>query len=88
MWFKTLPPKAWPTDTHRLETEDQTEIEALYEKYVQAVDLEQKTVDLDAQICHLMVEMGVSKLRFPDGNIYEVKFYKSPKEHYRLKRSK
>lgn len=88
MWFKSLPPKAWPTDTHRLDAEDQQLVEQLYADYVQSQDLEQKSIDLDAEICHIMVKLGISKLRFPDGNVYEVKFYKSPKEHYRLKRSK
>jgi CRISPR/Cas system-associated exonuclease Cas4 (RecB family) len=85
-WFKNLPPKSWPKDTHRMEGFEA--LEQLYSDYNIATTLATDVEELDQKICNVLVDEGVSKVRFSDGSIFEVKLYKSPKEHYRLKRSK
>jgi hypothetical protein len=85
-WFKTFPPKQWPTDTHAIDGGE--DLERLYDQYLLVSGSEDEATKLDLDMCNILVDNRVSKVRFADGNIYEVKLYKSPKEHYRLKRSK
>jgi hypothetical protein len=87
LWFKQLPPKSWPKDTARLEDAGIL-LEELYADYLEVCDSEAAADVLDGKICDVLVDSGVNKVRFADGNIYEVKLYKSPREHYKLKRSK
>jgi hypothetical protein len=85
-WFKSLPPKRWAKDVSRIESTE--ELEALYFEYQQANEAAVNSENLEHSICNLLIEQGVDKVRFSDGEVYEVKLYKSPREHYRLKRSK
>lgn len=85
-FFKTLPKKEWPTDTHKLMQAE--EIEALYQEYAQAKSAAAPLGSLEERLCSLLIEEKVRKVRFSDKEVYEVKFYKSPREHFELKRSK
>ncbi len=87
MWFKQLPPKQWPERTEQL-GELGTALENVYLKYQDTKTMVSATEALDLEICNLLVDAGIRKVKFGDGEVYEVKLLKSPKEHYELRRSK
>lgn len=86
-FFKTLPPKRWAKDTSRLGAVGE-ELDAVYEEYVTIVNAEEHKERLEQELVAILNENEITKVRFIDGNVYEVKLYKSPREHFALKRSK
>jgi hypothetical protein len=42
----------------------------------------------EESIVHLMEQRKVKKVRFSDGAIFEIKFLKSPRPHFELRRAK
>ncbi len=86
VFFKSLPPKEWPKDTDRFPAGE--ELERLFYAYTQVCASEARATELEGEICTMLVEAGVRKVRFSDKSVYEVKWYKSPREGFRLKRSK
>lgn len=86
-FFKGLPAKSWPKDTDRLGDVGQ-ELEAVYAEYKQAEDAAATKERLANEIIDLCLGAEVNKIRFSDKEVYEVKLYKSPKEHFELKRGK
>lgn len=87
-FFKSLPPKSWPKDTDRLDAELGGRIEGLYEEYKVAAMLAPEAEAIEAELCRLLSTNRINKVRFSDKEVYEVKLYKSPREHFKLKRSK
>lgn len=85
-FFKTLPKKEWPVDSRKLSGFEQ--VEELYAKYAEAAAATTNMQRVEEEICELLIGEEVRKVRFADGEVYEVKFYKSPREHFELKRSK
>jgi len=86
-FFKTLPPKRWPTDTSRMGDVGEV-IDEIYLEYATIVNSEEAKDRLEQELVTMLNEEKVTKVRFSDGNVYEVKLYKSPREHFALKRSK
>lgn len=86
-FFKTLPAKRWPKDTSRLGDEGLV-IEELYENFKVASQAVDNIQSAETELVNLLTDLHIDKVRFADGEIYEVKLYKSPKEHFRLKRGK
>lgn len=87
-FFDTLPKKSWPKDTNRLPVEVARQLEEIYDEYSKA-DAASKTREaLEAELCGLLDEAQVYKVRFADGNVYDVKYLKSPKPHFELRRGK
>lgn len=91
-WFKTLPPKRWSRDSDLIEDSEGNNIgqdlEALYAEYKAATELELRKEVVEQRLCDLLTDAEVKKVRFSDGNIFEVKLLKSPFEHLELRRSK
>lgn len=86
-FFQTLPAKSWPKDTNRLKEEGAV-LEQLYNKFSQADQAASEREQIEQQLCQAMREAGLKKVRFEDGSVFELKFLKSPKPHYELRRSK
>lgn len=87
-FFNTLPNKSWPKDTDRMTKELSARLEDNYAEFIEEqglIDRRKKTEEL---IIKDMLDNGIKKIRFSDGLIYELKFLKSPREHYELRRSK
>ncbi len=86
-FFKTLPEKHWARDTNRL-----GEIgEKLEELYTQLAGIDHRIgqrAQIEEKICMILNSAKVNKVKFSDGSIYEMKFLKSPRPHYELRRSK
>lgn len=91
-WFKSLPSKRWATDTDRISSSEGKavgrELEALYEEYAAAQQATAKLKNLEAKMCEILSDAEVDKVRFSDGEIYEMKLFKSGGEHLELRRSK
>ena len=81
-----LPAKEWPTDVHKLEGAEL--VEQLYAEYKQASEASDAVARLEEELCNALIAEKVRKVRFSDKEVYEVKFYKSPREHFELRRSK
>ena len=85
-YFATWPKKQWPKDTDRLASGN--ELETLYANFVQAKEAGDEADKLEHELCKLLEREQVQKVRFQDGNVYDLKFLKSPKPHFALKRGK
>jgi hypothetical protein len=85
-YFKTLPPKRWPKDTSDLKNTDK--LEDLFKQYrsLEQADMKRKAIEQD--ITKLLEEQEVRKVRFSTGDIYDVKFLKTPYPHYELRKGK
>jgi hypothetical protein len=86
-WFKTFPKKSWPTDTSKLESLGE-ELEASYSDYKMLEGASKEEGRLGEAIATVMAENKIQKIRFSDGEVYEAKLLKSPREHLELRRSK
>lgn len=71
-YFKTFPPKEWPRDTDRL-GEGGQQLDSLIDAFEDATQGAEEAKRLEQQIVKIAVDLGVNKLRFHNGNIYEVK---------------
>lgn len=86
-FFKSLPPKRWPKDTSRLGEVGEA-LDSIYEEYATIVNSQEAKERLEQELIGLMNENQIDKVKFFDGNVYEVKLLKSPREHFELRRSK
>lgn len=86
-FFKNLPKKSWPKDTNRL-GDTGLALEELYDQYKEASNATEAMDKLASDIIELLLEVEVDKVKFADGEVYEVKLFKSPKERLEFRRSK
>jgi hypothetical protein len=86
-YFATFPDKQWPRDTNRL-GDAGAQLEQLYEVYKETASLIPVREQAEESIVHLMEQRKVKKVRFSDGAIFEIKFLKSPRPHFELRRAK
>jgi hypothetical protein len=80
------PKKKWATDSNRVENVDL--LEKAYLAYKNALTAKTEHDTLETELIREMEHSGETKLRFPDGNVYEIKHLKTPKPHFALRRSK
>lgn len=85
-WFRTLPKKTFPTDIGRVK--GKTKLKKLFKDYESFKSEENINKAIENEICDLLSEQRINKIRLDNGNIYEVKLLKSPREHLELRRSK
>lgn len=84
LWFSTFPPKAWPKPVKELPKEVQESLE-------EWVKIETATIakqSLEDRIVAQLLKAKVKKVKMSQTDIFELKFLKSPKEHYELRRCK
>lgn len=86
-YFKTLPAKAWPKNTDRMGALGE-ELEILFAEFIKASESTAAMEAVEQEIIEVLNQERVSKIKLENGDVYEVKLYKSPREHFRLKRSK
>ena len=86
-YWKTQPKKKWPTDLKESNKVHKTLITLVTElKELSLTAL--KTKELEDQVIELMLDNNLEKIRLDNGEIYMLKYLKTPKEHYELRRSK
>lgn len=86
-FFKNLPAKAWPKDTSRLGQAGE-QLEDLYAAYQAVEDAEAQKEAIANDIITIMTELTEPKIKFANGDVYELKYLKSPREHIELRRAK
>ncbi len=85
-YFKTLPKKQWPTDSNRLK--NYKHLEAEFKKYLtlgENLGIMRVTAD---EIIKTMHNEKISKIKLDNGDIYELKYLKTPTPHYELRKGK
>lgn len=82
-WFKTFPKKQWATKSS--EVAGVEELFIAYEALEATLDNREK---IEQDIIKLLVDKEVRKIKLANGKVWEVKYLKSPKEHFELRRSK
>jgi hypothetical protein len=73
-WFKTFPPKKWPTDVEKIQSK---RIEGAFNEYEGLLGLQQRLEHVEQEIIKELTSNNVTKARLPNGHVYEVKAYKS-----------
>lgn len=86
-FFKNLPAKAWPKNTDRLGSAGE-QLEELYTDYLKVESAETEKELISNEIIAIMTELQETKIKFANGDIYELKYLKSPREHIELRRAK
>lgn len=86
-YFDTWPKKKWPTKTSAL-GEVGEELEELYRDFAFGNKVADELIQTEQAMTRILDEEQVNKIKFSDGAVYELKYYKSPKPHLKLKRSK
>lgn len=86
-WLTNLPGKKWPEDTHKM-GELGVGLEKLFAQYQALLSMDKTREVTEAAILKVLVENKVKKIRLASGEVFEVKYLKSPREHYELRRSK
>jgi hypothetical protein len=85
-YWKSLPPKVWPKDTNQIS--EGGALEEHYEVYKEADKASKKKATAEQEIIQIATSNKISKIRFKDGSIYSVKFLKTPREHFELRKDK
>ncbi len=71
-FFNNLPKKSWPKDTSYM-GEVGKGLEKLFDMFSSQAQAEKEREVTEAAICKLMIEKQVTKIRLPDGNVFELK---------------
>ncbi len=83
--FNTYEKKEWPTDIGKLKNQPLVDLFAAYESPdKKAAEAE----SIETAIKQYLVEAEVKKIKLDNGNVYELKYLKTPKPHFDLRRSK
>jgi len=85
-YWKTQPRKRWPKDTHKIDRGN--EIETLFKQFKKTEEAGKARAKVEERSIKTMLEAGVDKVRLADDTIYELKYLKSPRPHYEVRRSK
>lgn len=85
-WFKTFPRKKWATKITEVEEADK--VAELFAKYEEAEKEVDKHEALSTSILAILTKQEITKIKLDNGNVYDVKYLKSPKEHFELRRGK
>lgn len=86
-YFATWPDKDWPKDTDRLGNTG-ADLEQLKALYDQATAVSENRDSIEHDLCTLLETARIRKVRFADKTVYELKYLKSPRPHFELRRSK
>ena len=80
-YFATWPAKVWPENADEI-------LEMQYNLFKEANLEANKAEQFELELVRLLDEKQISKVRFKDGAIYELRFLKSPKPHMTIRRVK
>jgi phage tail protein X len=87
-FYDTLPGKRWPTDTTRMAKPVARKLENLIVAFEDLASKETEYSAVEAEILKVLTDQNINKVRFENGHVYEVKFLKSPRPRFELRRSK
>ena len=83
-YFQTFPKKAWPVNVDKIPKP----ILGLISRWVKLDESIELKTELESTIATKLTEANITKFRTEDGKVYEIKFLKSPKPHFEIRRSK
>jgi len=86
-FFKTLPEKQWATDTNRLGSAGE-ELDKLQIAFDEAESSASILAVIKDDMLKLMLAADKRKIKTANGQVFEAKFLKSPKEHYDVRKGK
>lgn len=86
--FKTLPAKNWPQDLHKLPLEIRGSLYNKFNEYELAIGRVGDVAKLENELTEMLNRENIRRIRLDNGNIYDVKYNKTPRPHFKLKRSK
>lgn len=85
-WFATFPERNWPKRVKELKSARDLETQmATLSKLAKA---KADYTTLEMEMVKTLVEQKVNKVKFANGEVYELKYLKSPRAHFELRRSK
>lgn len=74
-WFATFPPRKWPTDAEKIPSEKN--LDGLLLDYEYHLDMAETLEKLEIEIAKELSDKKISKVRISNGNVYEVKSYRT-----------
>lgn len=83
-WYKTMPKKEWPINIE----DTSPEIQELFPKYVNSLTLDAEKSRIEDLLLKALTESNIRKIRIDKTQIFEVKYYKTPRPHFELKKGK
>ena len=88
-WFATFPEKLWPIRLYELANPNAAQqLGSLFGTYLAAKEQGEKASQEEEKILAILTEEKITKIQLDNKQIYEVKFLKSPKPHFELRRGK
>ncbi len=88
-WFATFPAKEWPVRLNEISnTGARDSLGLLFQSYQTEVAHGPEAEKLEEQILKIMTENEINKIQLDNKLVYEVKYLKSPKPHFELRRGK
>ncbi len=86
-YYDTLPYKEWPKDTGFLGAVGKG-LEEAYASYKEAQELSEQLTEHEQTLINAIEAARLTKVKFKDGAVYQIKLLKTPKPHLVLRRSK
>lgn len=83
-----FPRKKWPTNVSKLEKDIASDLETAYNKIKGAEVQDKLRIDAQADIVSFMLDAGIKKIRFKDGHVYELKYLKTGRPNWQIRKSK
>lgn len=87
-YFGTLDKKEWPTDLKELPAEVASMLTMLFRSHEDPNKLANQANSIEVDIIAILEVNKIKKLKLDNGNVYELKFLKSPQPHFELRRGK
>jgi hypothetical protein len=84
LWYANLPKKKWPKDLDRLPPSTQS----LIQEWFAIEKASRAKKKLEERVVKELLDQKIDKIRIADGEIFELKFLKTPREHFEMRRTK
>lgn len=85
-WFATWPKKRWPTDIDKLD--NSAELKQLFDNFEDLTLKKDELERTEFNISKLLSKQKINKVKLENGNVYDLKYLKSPKPHFEVRRGK
>ncbi|NIO44442.1 MAG: hypothetical protein GTN36_02710 [Candidatus Aenigmarchaeota archaeon] len=85
-YFKKFPDKDWPTKWDKVK--NKRELDKMFKEYEANLDSIDNNKEIEALICEELNKQKIRKIKLKNDKIYEVRYLKTPRPHFALRRSK
>ena len=89
-YFKTFPKKKWPDDVKNLplDAELTEKLENYIDDWDEAKEASDELKHIEAKILTILTNCDTNKIRTANGEVYDIKYLKSPRPHFELRKGK